>query len=86
MYSTVLTITGALLSLIWIHAKVTNYIDNKLDNTKIMNITLETIAPPIIFMLSIPVFFINTSIAHYFWLLIMPSKILIRKRYLYKQA
>jgi hypothetical protein len=82
----VLTITGVLLSLIWIHAKVTNHIDNTLDNTKIMNITLETIAPPIIFALSIPVFFINTNIAHYFWLLIIPTKIMIRKRYPYKQT
>jgi uncharacterized membrane protein len=86
LYSTVLTITGVLLSLIWIHAKVTKHIDNTLDNTKIMNITLETISPPIIFLLSIPVFFINASIAHYFWLLIIPTKILIRKRYPYTQT
>jgi uncharacterized membrane protein len=84
LYSVVLTIAGSLLSLIWIHAKATNHIDNTLDDTKIINITLETIAPPIIFMLSIPVFFINTNAAHYFWLLIIPSKIIIRKRYPYK--
>jgi uncharacterized membrane protein len=73
LYSTVLTIAGVLLSLIWIHAKVTNHIDNSLDDTEIMNITLETIVPPIIFMLSIPVFFINTNAAHYFCLLIIPE-------------
>jgi uncharacterized membrane protein len=86
LYSSVLTVTGLLLSLIWIHAKVTNHIDNTLDNTQIMNVTLETISPPIIFMLSIPVFFINANIAHYFWLLIIPSKILIRKKYPYKTS
>jgi uncharacterized membrane protein len=83
LYSAVLTITGLLLTLIWHHAKVTNHIDNTLDNTQIMNITLETMSTPIIFILSIPVFFINANIAHYFWLLIIPSKILIRKKYPY---
>jgi hypothetical protein len=56
-----------------------------LDNNTIMNITLETMFPPLLFVLSIPVFFINANIAHYFWLLIIPSKIIIRKRYPYKQ-
>jgi uncharacterized membrane protein len=85
LYSTVLTLAGALLSIIWIHAKGTNHIDNTLDNNTIMNITLETMFPPLLFVLSIPVFFINANIAHYFWLLIIPSKIIIRKRYPYKQ-
>jgi uncharacterized membrane protein len=86
LYSAVLAITGTLLSLIWIHAKVTNHIDKELNETNIMNITLESIVPPIIFMLSIPVFFINANIAHYFWLLIIPSKVIIRKRYPYNNS
>jgi hypothetical protein len=55
-----------------------------MDETKIKNILLEAIVPPVIFALSIPVFLINIDLAHYFWLIIIPSKIFIRKRYPYK--
>ncbi len=84
IYSTVLTITGALLALIWIHSKVTNHIDKTTDKNKIMNVLLEDMLIPSMFALSIPLFFINANVAHYFWLLILPSKIIMRKRFSYK--
>ena len=81
IYSIVLTITGTLLSLIWIHAKFTNHIDKTMYDTQITNVLLDSIIPPIIFALSIPISFINIDIAQYFWLIIIPSKIIIRKKY-----
>ena len=55
LYSVVLTITGALLSLVWFHAQVTNNIDKALDHNDLKNMALEIIFPPILFMLSISV-------------------------------
>ncbi len=83
LYSAVLTITGILLSLIWIHAKITNHVDKTMDNAKITNVLLNSMIPPAIFALSIPISFIDIQIAQYFWLIIIPSKIIIRKKYPY---
>jgi uncharacterized membrane protein len=81
IYSIVLTITGTLLSLIWIHAKITHHIDKTMHDAKITNVLLDSIIPPIIFTLSIPISFINIDIAQYFWLIIIPSKMIIRKKH-----
>ena len=84
LYSSILTITGLLLTFIWIHAKNTNYIDKTMNEDKITNVTVDSIIPPIIYALSIPISLINIHIAQYIWLLIVPSKIILRKKYPYK--
>ena len=76
-----MTITGALLSLIWIHAKNSNHIDKSMHETKKTGVLLDSMIPPIVFALSIPISFISIDIAQYFWLIIIPSKIIIRKKY-----
>jgi uncharacterized membrane protein len=81
IYSIVLTITGALLSLIWINAKNSNHIDESMHETKKTGVLLDSMIPPIVFALSIPISFISIDIAQYFWLIIIPSKIIIRKKY-----
>ena len=49
--------------------------------TKKTRVLLDSMIPPIVFALSIPISFINIDIAQYFWLVIIPSKIIIRKKY-----
>lgn len=63
IYSIVLTITGTLLSLVWIHAKISNHIDKAMYDAKITNVLLDSIIPPIIFALFIPISFISIDIA-----------------------
>lgn len=84
LYSVILIITGTLLCLIWINAVRLNHVDNTLNATTKKDILLDTLITPVIFAISIPVFFVNADIAHYFWLLILPSKIIIRKQYPYR--
>ncbi len=56
---------------------VTKHVDKTMDDTKITNVFLNSIIPPVIFALSIPIFFIDIQIAQYFWLIIIPAKIIV---------
>ena len=51
IYALVLTLSGLLLTLIWLHAK--GLIDNTLKPTEIQNITLQSILTPSVFAFSI---------------------------------
>ena len=81
LYALVLTLAGSLLTLIWLHATKNKLIDKSLSKTEIQNISLQSILPPSIFAISILVSFINLQIAYYFWMVIIPAKIITRKKY-----
>ena len=81
LYALVLTVAGSLLTITWLHAAKNKLIDENLTQIEIQNISLETILPPAIFLLSILVSIIDLQTAYYFWLLIIPGKIKLRKKY-----
>ncbi|HYX55739.1 MAG TPA: TMEM175 family protein [Nitrososphaeraceae archaeon] len=81
LYALVLTLAGSLLTLIWLHATKNRLIDKSLSKTEIQNISLQSILPPSIFAISILISVINLQIAYYFWMVIIPAKIITRKKY-----
>jgi uncharacterized membrane protein len=81
LYALDLTMAGALLTIIWTHATKNNLIDKNLTQRQIHAISLEAILPTVVFLLSILVSVIDLQIAYYFWILIIPAKIILRKKY-----
>jgi uncharacterized membrane protein len=81
LYALVLAIAGALLTIIWLHAVKNKLIDQNLSRKEIQSISVEAILPTVVFSLSILVSFINSEAAYYFWILIIPAKIILRKKY-----
>jgi uncharacterized membrane protein len=81
LYALVLTIAGELLTITWLHATKNKLIDKNLTPREIHNISLEVIVPTVVFLLSILVSFIDLQTAYYFWILIIPGKVILRKKY-----
>ena len=81
LFALVLAIAGALLTIIWLHAVKNKLIDQNLSRKEIHSISVEAILPTAVFSLSILVSFINSEAAYYFWILIIPAKIILRKKY-----
>jgi len=81
LFALVLVIAGALLTIIWLHAVKNKLIDQNLSRKEIQSISVEAILPTVVFSLSILVSFINSEAAYYFWILIIPAKIILRKKY-----
>ena len=81
LYALVLTIAGALLTITWLHATKNKLIDKNLTPREIHNISLEVIVPTVVFLLSILVSFIDLQTAYYFWIVIIPAKVILHKRY-----
>ena len=81
LYALVLTIAGALLTITWLHATKNKLIDENLNQREINYISLESILSPVVFLLSILVSFIDLQIAYYFWLVIIPAKTILGKKY-----
>jgi uncharacterized membrane protein len=81
LFALVLAIAGALLTIIWLHAVKNRLIDQNLSRKEIQSISVEAILPTVVFSLSILVSFINSEAAYYFWILIIPAKIILRKKY-----
>src|SRR5918912_1079367 len=77
LYALVLTIAGALLTIIWLHATKNKLIDKNLTPREIHNISLEVIVPTVVFLLSILVSFIDLQTAYYFWIVTIPAKIIL---------
>jgi len=86
LYALVLTLAGLSLTFIWLHAKKNGLVDRTMTHDKIQNILLESILLPSIYVFSILVSIINLQIAYYFWMTIIPAKIIIRKQYNTKQT
>jgi uncharacterized membrane protein len=81
LYALVLTIAGSLLTITWLHATKNKLIDEDLTQSEIHHILIESILSPVVFLLSILVSFIDLRIAYYFWIVIIPAKIIVRKKY-----
>jgi uncharacterized membrane protein len=81
LYALVLAIAGSLLTIIWLYATKNKLIDDNLTQIEIRNISLESIIPPFVFLLSILVSVIDLQIAYYFWIVITPAKVILRKKY-----
>jgi hypothetical protein len=69
------------LTLIWLHARKNRLIDNTVSHIEIQNVLLESILLPSVFVISILISIVDLQIAYYFWMVIIPAKIIIRKRY-----
>jgi uncharacterized membrane protein len=81
LYALVLTFGGLTLTLIWLHARKSRLIDNTVSHIEIQNVLLESILLPSVFVISILISIVDLQIAYYFWMVIIPAKIIIRKRY-----
>jgi uncharacterized membrane protein len=81
LYALVLTMAGASLTIIWMHATKNKLINENLTQRQIHAISLQTLLPTVVFLLSILVSFIDLQIAYYFWIVIIPVKIALRKKY-----
>ncbi|HYZ51282.1 MAG TPA: hypothetical protein VE593_10375, partial [Nitrososphaeraceae archaeon] len=81
LYALVLAVAGALLTITWLHATKNKLIDQSLTQREIQSISVEAILPAVVYFLSILVSFVNLQAAYYFWILIIPAKIILRKKY-----
>jgi uncharacterized membrane protein len=81
LYALVLTAAGLLLTLIWLHAGKNRLVDKSLSHREEQHILLESLLLPSVFVISILVSVIDLEVAYYFWLVIIPAKIIIRKKY-----
>ena len=81
LYALVLTFAGLLLSLIWLHAGKNRIVDKSLSHTEERFILLESILLPSVFVISILISVIDLKVAYYFWLVIIPAKMIMRKKY-----
>ena len=81
LYALVLAIAGSLLTITWLYATKNKLIDDNLTQIEIRNISLESIIPPFVFLLSILVSVIDLQIAYYFWIVITPAKVILCKKY-----
>jgi uncharacterized membrane protein len=81
LYALVLALAGSSLTLIWLYARKNRLIDNTMSHIEIQNVLLESVLLPSVFVISILVSIIDIQIANYFWMIIIPAKIIIRKKY-----
>jgi uncharacterized membrane protein len=82
IYNFIVIMTSLLLALIWWYAtKNKNLVDKNLHHFFIKGVMANLMSIPIVFTISIIVSFINLAIAQYFWLVIVPLTIAIRRRY-----
>ena len=81
LYALVPTLAGLTLTLIWLHARKHRLIENTVSHTEIQDVVLESILLPSVFVISILISIVDLQIAYYFWIVIIPAKVIIRKRY-----
>ena len=81
LFALVLAMAGALLTITWLHATKNKLIDKDLTQREIHSISLGAIVPTVVYFLSILVSFIDLKAAYYSWIVIIPAKIILRKRY-----
>ena len=81
LYALVLTAAGASLTLIWLHAMKSRLLDKTMNQTDIQSILLESIVLPSVFVISIFVSIVDLEIAYYFWMVILPAKVVLRWKY-----
>lgn len=81
IYCSLVIMTSLLLALIWWYATKNNYLDKNLHLFFIKGVMANLMSIPIVFTISILISFVNLGIAQYFWLVIVPINIVIRRRY-----
>jgi uncharacterized membrane protein len=82
IYCFIVIMTSSLLATIWWHAtKNKHLVDKNLHPFFINGILVNLLSIPIVFTISIIISFVNLDIAEYFWLVIAPLNIAIKRRY-----
>jgi uncharacterized membrane protein len=81
IYCFLVIMTSLLLALIWWYATKNKYLDKNLHPFFIKGVMANLMTIPIVFTISIIISFVNLNIAQYFWLVIVPLTIAIRRRY-----
>ena len=79
LYAMNLVLTGSTLALIWLVAVRTGMIQGDMSPKLRKVFLLNSITPPIIFLISIGISFVSIDVAQYFWLTIIPCRILVSK-------
>ncbi len=70
-YSLTMTVTGLLGSIIWLHANLGGrLVEHQLPPTEFRHVLFRVLIPPIIFLISIGIAYVNPSWAQYSWILI----------------
>ena len=82
IYCIVVVLTSSLLAVIWQYAtKDYRLIDKNVSPLFIKGVLIKLISIPIIFVISIFISFVDVNIAQYFWLIIIPVSITIKRKY-----
>ncbi|HEU4482340.1 MAG TPA: TMEM175 family protein [Nitrososphaeraceae archaeon] len=82
IYCFIVIMTSSLLATIWWHAtRNKRLVDKTLHPFFIKGILVNLMSIPIVFTISIIISFVNLDIAQYFWLIIAPLNITIKRRY-----
>ncbi len=81
LYSLILALTGSTLTIIWSIAIKTKSIQGDMTPSLMKLFLLNSITPPIIFLISIGISLLSIDIAQYFWLTIFPIRRIIGNRY-----
>jgi uncharacterized membrane protein len=82
IYNIVVIMTSSLLALIWWYAtKKYRLVDEDLNPLFIKGVMINLLLVPFVFASSILISFFNLDIAQYFWLIIVPLNIVVRRKY-----
>ncbi len=81
LYTIILASTGFVLTIIWVIAIKTKSIHGEMNPSLVKLFLWNSITPPVIFTVSIAVSYISIDVAQYFWVLIVPCRLIISKRY-----
>jgi uncharacterized membrane protein len=81
LYTVILTLTGSTLAIIWSIAIKTRSIQSDMTPSLTKVFLLNSMTPPIVFLISIGISFLSIDIAQYFWLTIFPCRIILGKRF-----
>jgi uncharacterized membrane protein len=82
IYNFIVVMTSLLLALIWWYAiKNKGLVEESLHPFFIKGVFANLISIPIVFTISIIISFVNLGVAQYFWLVIIPITIAIRRKF-----
>lgn len=82
IYSIVVILSSSLLAVIWWYAtKDYKLIDKNVNPLFIRGSMINLISIPVVFGISIFISFVDVDIAQYFWLIIVPINITIKRKY-----
>jgi len=80
IFNIILVLTGSMLTIIWLVAVKTGSVERDVSPSLRKLILLQSITPSLVFLAAIGISFINIDVAQYFWLAIIPCRIIISKR------